>query len=224
MERQATPPVTTRAATRADAAFLAEMEHQASVPPFERSFWAELLDGTSTAAIDFLKAMRRVDGSNWGQIEDFLILETGGHPAATCAVFRPASPSEPIGPLNLEKLDEIAATLGWAPSANAAFRAAYREMWSSDGDVLKPQADMIVEAVAVAPAHRGKGLGRKLMEAAFDTAKAKGATSLGITVLHGNDTARALYEKFFKPYATYHSAYFDNRFPGLTKYRATLAA
>ena len=224
MLRQATLPVTTRAATRADVRFLAEMDDQASRPPFERPFWAELLDGTGTATVDFLEATLRVDGSNWGLIEDFLILEVGGHPAAACAVFRPGSPSEPISPLNLQKLDEIAATLGWAPSANATFRAAYREMWPSDGDFLKPQADMIVETVAVAPAHRGKGLGRKLMEAAFDTAKAKGATSLGIAVIHGNDTARALYEKFFKPYATYHPAYFDNKFPGLTKYRATLAA
>ena len=224
MERQATPPVTTRIATRADIPFLAEMDCLASQPPFERPFWESLLDGTGTAATAFLEAVFQADGSNWGLVEDFLILEIDGHPAATCAVFRPGSPTESTGPLNLQKLDAIAASLGWTPSVKSAFRAAYQEMWSRGGDILKPQADMIVETVAVAPAHRGKGLGRKLMEAAFEAARARGSRSLGIMVIHGNDTARALYERFFEPYATYHPAYFDNKFPGLTKYRATLTA
>ena len=222
MERQATPPVTTRSATRADIPFLAEMDCLAAQPPFERPFWEGLLDGTGTAAIDFLEAMFRADGSNWGLVEDFLILEIDGHPVATCAVFRPDSPSEPNSPINLQKLDAIAASLGWPESARSTFRAAYQEMLTSGGDILKPQADMIVETVAVAPAHRGKGLGRRLIEAAFETASKRGAQSLGIMVIHGNDTARALYEKFFEPYVTYHPAYFDNKFPGVTKYRATL--
>ena len=222
MDRQATPPVTTRTATRDDIPFLAEMDCLAAQSPFERPFWEALLEGTGTAAIAFLEAMFQADGSNWGLVEDFLILEIDGHPVATCAVFRPGSPSESNGPINLLKLDAVAASLGWAPSVKSAFRAAYQEMLTSGGDILKPQAEMIVETVAVAPAHRDKGLGRKLMEAAFETAKAKGAQSLGIMVIHGNDTARTLYEKFFEPYATYHPAYFDNKFPGLTKYRATL--
>jgi ribosomal protein S18 acetylase RimI-like enzyme len=42
--------------------------------------------------------------------------------------------------------------------------------------------------------HRGKGLGRALMLAAFDQAKALGCTSLKLNVFGGNDVAIRLYQ------------------------------
>lgn len=61
-----------------------------------------------------------------------------------------------------------------------------------------------------------------LMNAAFDRGRTLGAKSIGIMVIHGNDGAQALYEKHFEPYATFHPAYFQHEFPGVTKYRASL--
>jgi GNAT superfamily N-acetyltransferase len=49
--------------------------------------------------------------------------------------------------------------------------------------------------VEVAETHRGRGLGRAIMEAAEDLAREMGAASLGLNVFGGNAVARALYDK-----------------------------
>ncbi len=211
-----------RPADRSDVPFLARMEQEASLPPLGTSFWEMLLESTKTGVLDFLEAMLAADGSRWGVVEDFIIVEVAGQPAATCAVFKPDPASGAHDPLDLSRLPAIAGSLSWDQGTCDAFRAAYQGMWQDDGGVLKPQADMIVEAVAVAPAFRGRGLGHRLMEAAFTKARDCGAGSLGVMVIHGNVAAQSLYEKVFEPYATFHAAYFDHQIPGVTKYRAML--
>lgn len=211
-----------RLAASADAPFLARMVFEASLSPFDRSFWDDLLKETGTGALDFLEAMLREGAANWGAIEDFIILEVDGTPAAACAVF---APDEQVleGPLNLRKLDQVSNALSWRPDVAAAFHAAYQRVWDAGADFLKPQADVIIESVAVASDFRGRGLGDALMDAAFSRAREKRSASLGVMVVHGNDAAKALYEKYFEPYVTYHAAYFDHEFPGLTKFLASLS-
>ena len=220
MQRPNVPRV--RPATAKDIPFLAQMEFEASLPPFGRSLWDDLLKETGTDTLTFIRAMFREDASNWGGVSDFLILELDGQPAAACAVFKPQDTPPSVGSFNLERLDQVAWSLSWSRDTTDAFRAAYEKAWGDDTTFLKPQADLIIETVAVAPDHRGKGLGTALMHAAFDRGRALDAESIGIMVIHGNDTAQALYEKHFKPYATFHAAYFNDEFPGLTKYRASL--
>ena len=211
-----------RAAGRSDAPFLARMAHEASLPPLGTSFWEMLLTPSGTDVLSFLEAVLGADASRWGVVEDFIVVEVAGRPAATCAVFRPNVASGANDPLDLSKLPAVAGSLSWDQETTEVFRAAYQEMWKGDGDVLKPQADMIVEVVAVAPGFRGQGLGHRLMEAAFAKARDCGACSLGVSVINGNVAAQTLYAKVFEPYVTYHPAYFDHKFPGVTKYRATL--
>ena len=220
---QATPVTSARIATPADAAFLARMDYEASLPPFGVSFWNPPLEPTGTPVVAFLERMFLEDASNWGAIDDFIILEVDGKAAATCAVFRPPNDTALEGPLNLDKLGKVASGLGWTEDQRSAFLAGYQKDWSGDTSFMKPQAELIVETVAVAPEYRGHGLGDALMQAAFDRARALGAASLGVMVIHGNDAARALYEKHFEPYVTFHAAYFDNEFPGMTKFRAKLS-
>ncbi|HIP78219.1 MAG TPA: GNAT family N-acetyltransferase [Kiloniellaceae bacterium] len=218
-QRHSAPSV--RAATLADLSFLARAEFEASLPPFGRSFWDDLLKESGTDTVAFLEAVLREGASSWGAVEDFIVLEVEGAPAAACAVFAPDERAAQ-GPLNLDGLERVAAALSWTAETTAAFRAAYQGIWSGGAEFLKPQAELIVESVAVAPGYRGRGLGDVLMKAAFHRARAKGAASLGIMVIHGNDAAKALYEKHFDPYTTFHAAYFDHAFPGLTKFRANL--
>lgn len=212
-----------RKGTIDDAAFLARMDYEASLPPFDQSFWDELVGPTGSTTLTFLEQMFRNNASNWGNAEDFIILELDGEPAACCAVFRPLETPPSQGLFNLDKLPQMARHLGWTEASKQAFRAAYEKVWSGDTGFLKPQADVIIETVAVSPDARGKGLGHALMNAAFEEARGMGASSIGIMVINGNDAAKALYEKHFEPYATFHASYFDHEFPGLTKYRATLA-
>ena len=213
-----------RPATVQDIPFLARMDIEASSQPFGTPYWAELLAGTDTTPLKFVAAMLTENASNWGRIEDFLILEVDGLPAATCCVFRPDAATSSTGPLNLDRLAEIGWSLGWTAAQTGQVRAKYQEAFGDEAEFLQPQADLIVETVAVDPRYRGKGLGTALMEAAFARGRALGADSIGIMVIHGNDAAQALYEKHFDPYTTFYGAYFDHEFPGLTKYRASLAS
>lgn len=214
--------ITKRFGRRADIPFLARIEEEASTPPFEQSLWTELLEPSGTPVRDFLAAMFAADASQWGRVEDFVLLEVAERPAAACALFRPCQKPGSEGPLDLSRLPEIASLLSWDEKTLKTFRRSYEKAWSGNLDFLCPQAEMIVETVAVLPEFRGRGLGHALMRAAFETARAKGARSLGIMVIHGNDTAKRLYETYFQPYITFHQTYFEDRFPGLTKFRADL--
>lgn len=74
-----------------------------------------------------------------------------------------------------------------------------------------------IYAMYVDPSHRGKGVGRGLMEASITLAKeTDGIEQLLITVVTTNETARGLYHSCgFKPYGTekralkYNGEYFD---------------
>ncbi|MGH8777160.1 MAG: GNAT family N-acetyltransferase [Jiangellaceae bacterium] len=48
--------------------------------------------------------------------------------------------------------------------------------------------------VEVSPAHRGRGYGRELMHAAFEQARQRGCTSLGLDVAGDNDVAIRLHQ------------------------------
>jgi len=53
---------------------------------------------------------------------------------------------------------------------------------------------MMVRSLAVDPAHRGRGIGRRLTQAAVAEARASGARRLRLRVLGPNAAARRLYE------------------------------
>ena len=222
MNKQLGSIETVRIASRQDVPFLALMDLEAWRAPFEQSIWEEILEATGTSPLHFLETMFYHGASHWGQIEDFLIIERSGQSVATCAVFRPSDMTESNSPLNISKLPQIAETLGWDNATTEGFEQAYAKVWRGDNSFLKPQAEMIVETVAVLPEHRATGLGHRLMEAAFNRAREAGASSLGIMVVHGNAPAQALYEKYFERFATFYPAYFNHTFPGLTKYWANL--
>ena len=62
-------------------------------------------------------------------------------------------------------------------------------------DTLKTRHKAFIRGMYVAPAHRGKGLGRQLLEHAMAfCAGMEGVRQLLLTVTAGNDTALAMYE------------------------------
>ena len=216
--------ITVRHATLADAAFLARIDQIAASVPFERSLWDDLLEPLSVSPHTFVEAMFRLNASNWGRTEEFIVLEKDGQPVAACVVFEPPQVQEDRRPLRLEKLADIATHLSWSDSMMEEFQQRYDAIWGS-GNIpfLAPQAPVIIESVGVVPEARGLGLGKRLMQEAFAEARQRGHDTIGIMVIHGNDIARSLYESSgFEPYITYHANYFDYGFPGVTKYRVSL--
>ncbi|WP_008318291.1 GNAT family N-acetyltransferase [Leptolyngbya sp. PCC 6406] len=215
--------LTTRKAAIADIPFLTQIEYEASLPPFDHCFWEDLLEGTGTTALQFIEAELRADGSNWGDVGDFVILEEQGKPVAAAAGYVPNG--EDYSPLRLSRLDAIAQELGWSIATTSAFRDRYLGLFG--GDVkpffLTPQAPWIIENVAVLPEARGRGLGKVLLKAVLKEGRSQGHSHAGIMVINGNDRARHTYESVgFKPYQTFYADYFLDQFniefPGVTKF------
>lgn len=216
--------LTTRRAAIADIPFLARIEYEASLPPLNHCFWDDLLEGTGTDSLAFIEAMLRTDASNWGNVDDFLILENEGKPVAAAAGYTPDT-SEDYCPLRLSRLDAIAQDLNWSESTAAVFRERYVQFWGGDCRplFLTPQAPWIIETVAVLPEARGRGLGKAIVRALIEEGRSRQHSHAGIMVINGNEVARRSYEAIgFKPYQTFHPHYFsdqyDIEFPGITKF------
>ena len=65
---------------------------------------------------------------------------------------------------------------------------------TSERPGLMPRRYVVVIDVEVLEAHRGQGIGHKLMAASEEWARATGATQMELSVWDFNDRARALYE------------------------------
>ena len=214
----------TRKAAIADIPFLTRIEYEASLPPMDHCFWEDLLENTGTTALEFIEAELRADASSWGNVEDFIVLEEGGKPMAAAAGYVP-SEQEDYCPLRLSRLDAVADVLGWSQATTTLFRDRYLALWGGDlrPFFLTPQADWIIETVAVLPEGRGRGLGKRLIRALLDEGRARQHEFAGIMVINGNDAARRTYESVgFKLYQTFHGDYFSEQFgiefPGVTKF------
>ncbi|MEO0407000.1 MAG: GNAT family N-acetyltransferase [Cyanobacteria bacterium P01_A01_bin.135] len=213
--------LSTRRATIADSPLLAKIAYEASLPPMNQCFWDIILQNTGTDTLTFLTAMFQAGASNFGDVGDFLILEAQGTPVAAAAGYKPSA--ENYSPLRLCHLDKLADKLGWSGEVTAVFRDRYLAFWGGDCQpaFLTPYAPWIIEAVAVLPEARGRGFGKVLLQALLAQGQAQ-HPQVGIMVINGNDRARRLYESLgFRPYQTFHAAYFANQFefdfPGITK-------
>ena len=214
--------LSTRKATIADIPFIARIEYEASLPPLNRCFWEDLLEGTGTSALQFIEAELKTEASNWGGVTDFLILEEAGKPVAAAAGYVPNA--ENYTPLRLSRLDAITQVLGWSKATAVIFRDRYLAIW---GDnlcplFLAPHATWIIETVAVVPEARGRGLGKAIVKAVLDEGRSQQHDHAGIMVINGNEAARHTYESVgFKPYQTFYADYFSQQFniefPGITK-------
>lgn len=65
----------------------------------------------------------------------------------------------------------------------------------SNGHTRHPKNTLRIAFVAVGSAGRGKGVGTKLMEAAYEYAVERGRSALTLEVIDANPRARALYER-----------------------------
>lgn len=213
-----------RSATRADIPFLARIHYEATLPPSDQCFWDELLVGANTTSLSFIEAMLQADASNWGNVCHCFVLEEQGNPLAAAAGYTPYAEDYRI--LDLSRLDVIAHSLGWSETITQQFYQRYQQMFDDDPQPIffMPQADWMIEYVAVLPAARGRGLAKALLRAILDEGRSRGHTHAGIAIINGNEIARRAYESLgFRPYQSYYSEYFEGIFPGITKFRMSLS-
>ena len=85
--------------------------------------------------------------------------------------------------------DQIVVLLAGEPPLGLALLRIRPSLWST-------AADAYLEELYVAPAHRGHGHGRALLEAAIETAREAGADHFELTTGETDTAARALYESF----------------------------
>lgn len=213
-----------RAARESDIPFLAAMADEAVRPPFPRSFWAIAGEAAGLSGLDVLAAAMRHDAFLWGRTEQFLVLEEGGAPAASCAVFSAAElrawPADP------EKLAAALQAEGVAPDPAASVASALRGILAgveASPFAIAPAA-AIVENVGVAPERRGRGLVRPLFEAAYVRARDLRADEIGLSVVLTNTAARRAYERLgFETTAEYGPEHFGfDGFPGVAKMRRAI--
>lgn len=210
---------TVRRARHDDLGFVAWCNFASSSPAPGFCYWDPLLEGTGTPTMTFIEAVFEADALAWGRVEDFFIVEEDGTPLAGGSGFT-MDPHD-YRPLRLERLPEVALSLGWSAATLEAFREGYEQVWSDPLEVtLAPHAPWIIECVAVVPEARGRGLTRRLLNALVAEGKRLGHVTVGISVTTGNIPAGRAYESFgFRPYLTYGADYFGGAFPGTTKYR-----
>ena len=212
-----------RHATVGDIPLLAQVEYEATLPPFNQCFWDELVEHTQTPTLKFIEAMLKADASLWGNVNDFWVLEENDVPVAAAAGYVPDL--DDYRPLRLSKLDAIAQILGWSAQTTEMFRDRYFQFWSDHPKppFLAPYAPWVIETVAVLPDKRGRGLGEALIERILEQGRAQGHSHAGIMVINGNERARHTYEAVgFQPYQAFYSQYFQQLFqldfPGITKF------
>lgn len=212
-------PIHTRAATRADLAFVAWCNQAATTPADGPCYWDALLGPTGTPTPDFLQAVYALDGLAWGSVEDFILIEQEGYPVAGGAGFemRP----DDYRPLRLDRLDAVADHLGWSAGTRQDFLAVYGQIWPDPHDpTLAPAAPWVLECLAVQPEARGQGLACPLVQALIEAGRRHGHESVAISVTVGNAPATRAYERAgFRVYVSYGAEYFEDEFPGTVKYR-----
>lgn len=117
-----------RPATSADVPFLAHMQHEASLPPANFSFWDIALMGMDIDTLRFIETVMRLNAGAWGSVDQFLIMEQAGRPIAAAAGIEPDD-AFARGPVRIADIDRIGVALGWSPEATEAYRERYEEQW-----------------------------------------------------------------------------------------------
>lgn len=213
-----------RRATRREIDFVTWCNMEATSPAPGFCYWDPLLAGSATPTAHFIKTVFAHDALAWGRVEEFFVVEEAGRLLAGASGF--PMDAQDYRPLRLDRLPVVADALGWEATVFADFLEAYTSVWPDPQDpVLAPQAPWIIECVAVVPEARGRGLSKALLGALFAEGQRLGHTHAGISVTNGNVAAERAYTAVgFQLYLRYGADYFNDAYPGSTKYRRRLGA
>jgi len=212
-------PPKPRPAAAADSRFLARTMYQATFAGVGRGLFDVALTQTGVDPLAFNEALLLAGASNWGQIDDFLVLEAddGSHAGAAGAYL---SDRQDLRPLTAEGFEAVSGRLGWSPDAARAFWRAYVRAFGLFGDSpqLAQPAAYVIEYLAVPEALRGRGHARLLLEAHAERARANGHAQVAISAMFGNAPALETYLRCgFREHARLGPERFGGAFPGVTR-------
>ena len=139
--------------------------------------------------LDFIGRLAVAKPLSWYHVQQFLIAEIDGKPAAALC----AMPSRETRDTMRAALEEVAfaSGLGGGDLADIFVRGNYaRGCWVQGGE-----QDWLIEHVASQPSARGRGLVQALIARALSAGRAAGFSRASITFLIGNDAAERCYAK-----------------------------
>jgi ribosomal protein S18 acetylase RimI-like enzyme len=153
-------------------------------------FWDYYLDESESGVLKYLEALCTSERPHLFHHSAFLVAEVSGEPAAAlCGYF-----DEELGYKELAAaMPATERLLGRTPEQAQAGMARMTHFMSVTPE--HPPRTWIVENVATRPEFRRRGLVDRLLEAALERGRARGATIADIGVFIGNDPAQRAYEK-----------------------------
>ena len=213
-----------RAARADDGRFLAEAMYDSMLPGVGRGVFDTALEPTGVDPITFNEHLLLAGASNWGQLEDFLVVEADGEPQAGAAAAYDASRPD-RRPLTGEGFQRVVARLGWDRPTAMGFWGRYVRAFGMFGDApqLAQPAPYVIEYVAVREALRGRGLAGLLLRAHVERARAAGHEAAAVSAMYGNKAALQAYlREGFVEYARLGPEVFGGAFPGMVRLRLDL--
>lgn len=217
--RENSIPPTARVATAEDSRFLAEMMYEAMLPGVGRGAFDTALADTGVDPIRFNEQLLLAGANNWGQIADFLVLETAdGERAGAAGAYLSDGPDR--RPITAEGFEAVAERFGWPRETSRRFWRAYVAAFGLFGDApqLAQPVAYVIEYIAVPAPLRGRGHGRILLEAHAARARSLGHGQVAISAMFGNEPALATYLRCgFREHARLGPELFGGAFPGMVR-------
>lgn len=208
-----------RMATVEDSRFLAEMMYESTLAGVGRGLFDPALAGSGVAPIDFNEALLLAGASNWGQIEDFFVLEAAAGPLAGAASAYLSDRSD-RRPLTAEGFEAVVDRLGWPRDRAQAFWRSYVRLFGLFGDApaLAQPARYVIEYVAVPASFRGRGYAQILLDAHLRRARALGHGEVAVSAMLGNEPALRAYRRCgFREHDRLGPERFAGAFPGMVR-------
>jgi GNAT superfamily N-acetyltransferase len=178
-----------RAGRADDAEFIARTILLAQRGPRPRGWLDIALAQDEPRVLDFARRLAVATPRSWYHFSQFVVAEIGGKPvAALCAM-----PSRLTRDTMRSAFEEVARDTGMGEADLAAIftRGAYaRPCWIQGGD-----EDWLIEHVASAAAHRGRGVMQALIAHGLSAGRAAGFANASITFVIGNDAAERCYTR-----------------------------
>jgi ribosomal protein S18 acetylase RimI-like enzyme len=152
--------------------------------------WDLLCGGSERETLRLLEALATTGDAHWAHYSLFFVAEVDGQPASALAAY-------------IERENGAHTLLEPLRAANATVARADDDLaagWARAGSIgrVNPQHDpttLVVEHVATLPDYRRQGLIDRLLAAALDRGRSRGAALADVGVLIGNDRAQRAYEK-----------------------------